>query len=307
MKNAHQAFRRRGFTLVELLVVIAIIGVLIGLLLPAVQQAREAARRMQCTNNLKQLALATHNYADSFLGFQPSLLSFEVSGTLYQHGAMTPILSYLEQGNLDELFDDRLGFASLENQEAVNTQLDVMLCPSAPGGNRVVAGTWEKVGGDWTFYDDRTFAAGDYATPSFYREDNTTTTQWVGAMTWGKHTPLSNITDGLSNTMLYYELAGLPELFDGNTKVGQSESADHGAWGTYANPRILSWTYDGSTQGGPCVLNCTNDWNGAYAFHPGGMNVAVCDGSVRFVAETLNKSVIRRLVCREDGEVLGEL
>ncbi|MEX0791588.1 MAG: DUF1559 domain-containing protein [Pirellulaceae bacterium] len=307
MKAFPRQSHRAGFTLVELLVVIAIIGVLVSLLLPAVQQAREAARRMQCGNNLKQLALATHSYADSFLGFQPSLLSYEVEGTVYQHGALTPILPYIEQGSLSDLFDDRLGFASLENQLAVNTQLSTMLCPSAPGGDRVVAGTWEKVEGSWNFHDDRTFAAGDYATPSFYKEDNTTTTQWVGALTWGKHTPLANITDGLSNTMLYYELAGLPDIYQGNVKTGQTDSADHGAWATYANPRILSWTFDGSAAGGPCVLNCTNGWNGAYAFHPGGMNVALCDGSVRFVAETLNKSVIRRLICREDNEVLGEL
>lgn len=68
----------------------------------------------------------------------------------------------------------------------------------------------------------------------------------------------------------------------------------------------MSYTYDGSMVGGPCTINCRNGWNAAYAFHPGGMNIALCDGSVRFISETINKDIVRRLVGRSDGEVVGE-
>ena len=119
-------------------------------------------------------------------------------------------------------------------------------------------------------------------------------------------TPFRDITDGTTNTMLYFESAGLPDLYQGHMKVGEAEDAASGAWASWQSIRIMSYTYDGSTVGGPCVINCRNGWNAAYSFHTGGMNVALCDGSVRFLSENLDKSVISRLVGRADGEVVGE-
>ncbi len=294
---------RRGFTLIELLVVIAIIAILIALLLPAVQQAREAARRSQCKNNLKQLALATHNYADTFRGMQPS----SIFGPDANHGALTPILPYIEQASLDDLFDDNHAYSAPENDAAVRTQLPVMLCPSTPGGNRVLQGEWHLDETDnWVFRSEAQFAAGDYVTPSFYREDWTTETEWHGALAWDRHTPFRDITDGTTNTMLYFESAGLPDLYQGNQVVGQAEDAASGAWAAWQSIRILSYTYDGAVVGGPCTINCRNGWNAAYSFHTGGMNIALCDGSVRFLSENVDKSIVRKLVCRNDGEVLGE-
>ncbi len=137
---------RGGFTLIELLVVIAIIGILAGLLLPAVQAARESARRIQCVNNLKQIGLALHHYADANLCFPPSYVQGVASATGVSYGIKVPdlgynnvngwgwgvlILPYLEQGNLLQKFRINLPCWATENATAVQTQVSVYLCPSS--------------------------------------------------------------------------------------------------------------------------------------------------------------------------------
>ncbi len=147
-------FRRRGFTLVELLVVIAIIGILVGLLLPAVQSAREAARRMSCQNNLKQIGLALHNFESARKFFPParldSALGFPVvefgvpepasASVTIQHGPGTLLLPFMEQGSVYALYDFKQTWSSTANAAAVKTQIPSFICPSAPDSARLDTG-----------------------------------------------------------------------------------------------------------------------------------------------------------------------
>src|SRR5262249_29276823 len=130
--------RQRGFTLVELLVVIAIIAVLIGLLLPAVQKVREAANRTACTNNLKQLGLALHNYHDSNRTFPPGavgpLAALPQFAALKHHGLGAYLLPYLEQQALASRYRWDISWFDPPNQPVVNVQLPVWQCPSSEGG-----------------------------------------------------------------------------------------------------------------------------------------------------------------------------
>jgi prepilin-type N-terminal cleavage/methylation domain-containing protein/prepilin-type processing-associated H-X9-DG protein len=294
---------RTAFTLVELLVVIAIIGLLISLLLPAVQAAREAARRTQCINNLKQCGLAMHNYENTHGGLPPPEIAKPFTGW----GSI--VLPYLEQSNAADSYDYKADFYAPQNQAAVNLKIASYACPSTPGDRLA-----RPIGSATS--TELTAQAGDYLAPRGFVDPGYTPTEVEGAFQWrtGKITPLSAILDGTSNTVLLYESAGQPVTYQDKTVVDCTASVNPSncnrnwwsPWASFHTNRIHTWTFDGKLRPGPCVINCTNDLNyGIYAFHPGGANIALCDGSVRFLAENTSKTTVRSLVSRDQREVIA--
>lgn len=330
--------RRRGFTLIELLVVIAIIAILIGLLLPAVQKIREAANRMKCSNNMKQIGLALHNFHDVNGYLPPYGWDFGAQpnppyGT-QGHSYLGMILPYMEQDNAYKILRADRTVADPVNlppnygtNPAGATTVPSYLCPSTPRrqidygpyfvsigfpnmGSMILGGTdYAAVRGfQGTFQNS-------CAPPALPSND-------CGAMgnkgvTVGATMTLSSgmnnfatITDGLSNTILVGEDAGRMQVYakgkpimpNGPGQVGWTLNA---AWADY-NTAIRVRGFDTSTgtvpDGGCCVINC-NNVNQFYAFHPGGINVLRGDGSVVFLRETTAPGVLAALVSRDGGEV----
>ena len=317
----------RAFTLVELLVVIAIIGVLVALLLPAVQAAREAARRMKCSNNLKQIGLALHNHADS-IGTLPAarhaVLKTPGPGA-WLHSWTPKVLPYIEQQNLferyrfDEDWDDPNNDAA--NVGPIKQKIDVFLCPSAPGNSAARAGRQalrirlcgHHAERNWpnTFVSAAQAAFVSQSDPNYIGVlghdvpvDSAGATDAATAVTIRlARRRLTDIKDGTSNTFLVAECAGRNQWWFMGRRIGQ---VDRGPW---ANPngRIQIGGCDPNDQTatiGPMPINCINDKE-IYSFHPGGATVAFADGSVRFVRQTISLDLVLALLTRERGEVVS--
>jgi prepilin-type N-terminal cleavage/methylation domain-containing protein/prepilin-type processing-associated H-X9-DG protein len=309
--------RRRGFTLIELLVVIAIVAVLLALLLPAVQKVCEAANRMKCANNLKQLGLALHMHHDSMGTFPPAYVNkgpYGNSGYSNTCGWAPFILPHIEQGNLYRLYRWDFPEYAPENQAVVAHPLPLFWCPSAPEQDRYMEL------GPFAYFGTKC-ACGDY-TITLGVDSALAQLGWVdlvgdyrGALTnmpkldltvspTHKGTRLSDIKDGTSNTILLTEDAGRPQLWLGGRPV-PDQLVTGGCWDHYKGSILLRGsTADGTGQLGQCALNCTNDRE-VYAFHPGGANAVFGDGSVRFISSGIDIRIMARLITRAGGEVLS--
>lgn len=285
---AQQKTTRHGFTLVELLVVIAIIGILISLLLPAVQAAREAARRSQCQNNLRQLGLAILNYENTKGAFPPSRVSKP------NKHSWTPLgLPYCEQPGLAAQYRMDRDWAAPENREVVQTPLALFLCPSSPvrEGDGISGSAHGDYGSLNEVKPDYYEATG--VTPPILRQ---------GVLEKQVPTKASSIKDGLSQTAMIGEDSGRPELWRLGYRAGTMKTKDGNGW---ADPdcgySISGSSLDGKLPGGPCVVNCTND-SELYSFHPGGVNVCYADGSVHFISENIFHETLAALITRAGGE-----
>ena len=331
--------RRTGFTLVELLVVIAIIGILVGLLLPAVQAAREAARRMQCSNNLKQMGLAIHNFesANKFLpacekdipaaAYPTPSNPYGVRAT---YGTLFHLLPYLEQTQIYNLIDVRRSYIDPVNMQPnygtanplAATPVQAFICPSTPGNPPSDYGPYfASIGlNRGAYIAPRT----DYIPIKGIHgaslglcagKPNTNTRNGLLGTSNPETKPtikLAEVTDGLSNTVLFGELAGRQtKYFRGKTLPGRTTLADGGltlnSYYADANTARELRSYSGADinnpgQTGCSVINVYNE-NGLYSFHPGGIQVAMGDGAVTFLSESVSAPVFAALVTRDGGEV----
>lgn len=296
--------KRAGFTLVELLVVIAIIGILVGLLLPAVQSAREAARRMECSNNLKQIGLALHNYHDTYKMFPPGWLATDgVPGNkAYAWGWTTCIMPFMEKANIvDQIrFGKQSVYSSsadLTTRALMEQPLDGFQCPSdvAPitnnwltiATNRLLTGNYIGVHNSDHFHSAAGTRAADHP-------------ERGGCFHSQGGVRIRDILDGTSNVLCVGERKWA--FFDANGNM-LIATAGH-AFGTVIEPHVHPWrrgyqlgvgvyrmNLDGTTQEAAQIFENQVSMRAAQGFssmHPGGGQFCVADGSVRFLADTVD-------------------
>lgn len=300
---------RRGFTLVELLVVIAIIGILIALLLPAVQAARDAARRTQCGNNMKQIALAVLQYVEAHDRRFPPVLT-----NVTTHHSWGPfLLPHLEQNALYDRYRWDKDWDAAENQEVVATHVPAFICPSAPGRLRV-----DNLG------SGKTAAAGDYVPPENVASSVVLAglvptlpsgRDYNGPMVRNMSVPQATVRDGTSSTLLFVEDAGRPVHWIqggkkgpanvthacGNIAVANGRVRGAG-WADWVNPVPLHAVgKDGVTCPVSCPINCSNN-NEAFGFHPGGIVTSFADGHVDFISQSISIEIYAALISRDGGE-----
>lgn len=308
---------RCAFTLVELLVAIAIIGTLIALLLPAVQQAREAARRSQCANNLKQIGLALHNYHDVHRCF-PAYNFLVSNWPVYEKhcGWVTNLLPYLEQTALYGSYDFNKSYCEPVNGPAVRTKLAVMECPSTPGGVGLISGSPSFDAISLSLNPNAAAMSADYAGNNGFVNpvvSPTISSDKFRRAGFFQRTgyplpvnPIRNITDGVSNTVAVWESAGRDRVFlFGQIWAGKTVYAEHNSWAGGNAFFCYGWNRDGSKYG-PYAMNATNLTAQPYSFHAGGVNFLFADGSVKFLSENMNVATFYALLTIAAGEAAGD-
>lgn len=316
MKNIHT--NRHGFTLIELLVVIAVIGILVALLLPAVQQAREAARRSQCKNNLKQLALALHNYEETHETFPAGLITVNPTATVVicslgtgfgasdswteaQSGAgvhgtswLLQVLPYLDSNSVYAEWDFELSPSG--NRPVGERDIPVFYCPSRRSDAQSEARmfqNWERGGNDYGGCLGACNGFHDCGTHEFWRvaTGNRPEAACKGIFRVNSATRLHEITDGTSNTIMVGELDRLDKGIGNFSQDG---------WAIGGSPTVFS------TCSNRCRGPNSDFFEEPASEHTGGVHVGFADGAVRFIADPIDIATFAALGSMQNEEILGD-
>ena len=335
---------RRGFTLIELLVVIAIIAVLIALLLPAVQAAREAARRMQCINNLKQLGLATHNYESTNGTLPPQqIVSFKGSAIVFksQWGVTSRLAPFLELGPLYNSLNFTLKTSAADNSTVVSTSIKTLICPS-----EIQPQPYTSTSSSGAVH---TYAISDYGwnVGDWYVFGGANGVANRGAFGVNRSKTFAGLTDGLSQTLLaaevkayqpaYHDCPGavpanwaspitVPDPITVLSIVASASSAckpptvGHSKWcngNTFLDAFTTALSPNTESPAGALLIDsdlCSEDEDDggptyssvtSRSYHPGGVNALFGDGSVRFIKDSIQWRTWRALGTVAGGEVVS--
>jgi prepilin-type processing-associated H-X9-DG protein/prepilin-type N-terminal cleavage/methylation domain-containing protein len=300
--------KRVAFTLIELLVVIAIIAILIGLLLPAVQKVREAAARMQCQNNLKQIGLAMHNHESTYSAFPPAGWVPGGNPSTPYHSFHTYLLPFMEQENVQRGINLNAFSIAPANMTSpvLRTQIKPFLCPSAPQRQPSDLGPAFGLPTGVVLLGQTDYAICDgiggafaSALPAGTPSGETGLIRFDYSTTGTSRPRIGDCTDGLSNTTAVWEDAGRPARYELGRAVNASGQLVGSGWYD-----MQSEFFDDICNGTQAI-NCNNG-DEIYAFHTGGTNVLWGDGHVSFVTQSTQAAVLAAMISRAGGEVFNQ-